>query len=103
MVPAWIVAHRVRLSIDLNRQPTLEAGKIDYVAVDGELSAKAESVWPFAELLPEDHFRQRQLATQLTSKANVGVGRTDRTMPNANAFGPSTMLCMVPLPVPGRI
>ena len=98
-----VVAHRMCFPVHLDRQPAFETGEVGNIATARELPPKAKSARALAEMMPQYDFREGQLATQLTSKANVGVGRTDHTMPNANAFGPSTMLRMVPLPVPGRI
>jgi hypothetical protein len=92
------------LTVDLDRNPTFKAGEVGDVAVARKLAAESESVRPFAQLLPQDNFRQSQLAAKLASAADILVRRAHCSMPDA-PLGPSTipLRCMVPLPVPGRI
>jgi hypothetical protein len=97
------VAHRMGFTIDLDRQPTLKAHKVSHIAVARELSTKAQTVLSLPQLLPKHDFRKRQLSAKLASEANIRVRRADRAVTDTPPFGPSTMLRMVPLPVPGRI
>ena len=98
-----VVAHRMCFPVHLDRQPAFETGEVRNITAARELPPKAKSARALAEMMPQYDFREGHLAAKVPRAANVGVGRTDHTMPNANAFGPSTMLRMVPLPVPGRI
>jgi hypothetical protein len=101
-IPLRVVAHRVGLAIHLDRQSTLKAREVNDISVQGELTAEAQAIRPLAQLLPENDFGEGQLTSKLAGEADVCIGRANGTMPDASAFGPSTMLRMVPLPVPGR-
>jgi hypothetical protein len=98
-----VVAHRVRHAIHFDQEAALKAGEIGNVAAARELAAKSKPVGALSELLPEDNLGQRHPAAEPACATDVRVGRANRAMPNARCIGPSTMLRMVPLPVPGRI
>ena len=102
-IAAWVRAHPVRLSVNLDYEPPVEAGEIGHTAVARKLTTEAMTVRALSKLLPEDDFWQRHLVTELACTSDVRVRRTDRSMSHPPRFGPSTMLRMVPLPVPGRI
>jgi hypothetical protein len=91
------------LAVDLYRKPPLQTGEVHDVTTEWELPAKAQTVGTLAELLPEYDFWPRQFAAQPAGDADVSIRRADGAMADAPGFGPSTMLRMVPLPVPGRI
>ena len=54
-------------------------------------------------MLPQDDFRECHLPAKLTRESHARIKSSYGTMSDAPCFGPSTMLRMVPLPVPGRI
>jgi len=91
------------LAVDLYRKPPLQTGEVHDVTAGWKLPAKAQTVGTLAELPPEYHFWQRQFAAEPAGDADVSIRRADGAVANARDFGPSTMLRMVPLPVPGRI
>ena len=103
IVPFGIAPHRMRLAVNLDRESALEAGKVDHVTATWKLSAKPQAVRTLAQLLPQGDLGQGQLAAKLSRKTNVGVRSADGAVADAPRPGPSTMLRMVPLPVPGRI
>jgi hypothetical protein len=91
------------LPIDLDQQSALETSKVRDITCKGELSAKSKALWAFAKLVPKHDLGQADLPTKLASEPDVLLRGTDSAMPDAPKVGPSTMLGMVPLPVPGRI
>ena len=99
----WAITHRMHFSVNFDCEPTLQTGEIDHIPIARELSAKPQAIRARTQLLPENDFRQRQFSAELAREADVRVRRADGPMPNPRGFGPSTMLRMVPLPVPGRI
>jgi len=90
------VATIVRLAIDLDPQSDFEAGEVDYVRSNRKLAAEAKTAGPFAQLLPQQDFGQAHVLAQAASCPD----RLDRA--DEDKGDPSTMLRMVPLPVPGR-
>jgi len=103
IVPFRIAPHRMRLAVNFNRESALEAGKVDHVTATWKLAAKSQAVRALTQLLPQGNFRQGQLAAKLARGADVRVRRANCAVADAPRLGPSTMLRMVPLPVPGRI
>jgi hypothetical protein len=92
----------MRFTVNLNRNPPLEAGEVDHIAGERKLSTKSQSARALPELLPQRHFGKTQLTPESTSRANI-LGRSTHSPVAGPSFDPSTMLRMVPLPVPGRI
>src|SRR3982751_3737969 len=68
-VALWTVTHRVRLTVDLDRQPTLEAGAIPDIAPARKLAAKPKPLGTFPQLLPQDDLGQGQLSAKLARDA----------------------------------
>jgi hypothetical protein len=95
--------HRVGLTIHFDRDPAREAGEVCHVAAAWKLSTKPQAVRLLTQLLPQNDLRQGHTAAKLTCTADGNVRRADCAVPDAPPFDPSTMLRMVPLPVPGRI
>jgi hypothetical protein len=93
----------MRFAIHLDRNSTIKAREIKDKAFEWKLSPETKSVSSAPKLLPQQHFGKRHAATQLPSERDVTTRRTDRRVPDAPAVVPSTMLRMVPLPVPERI
>jgi len=86
----------VRFAIDLDPQSNFEAGEVDYVRSYRKLASEAKTVGPFAQLLPQQDFGQAHVLAQAASCPD----RLDWA--DGDKGDPSTMLRMVPLPVPGR-
>jgi hypothetical protein len=102
-VSMGIVAHRMGFAVNLDGEPPLQAGEIQYEAQMRKLPPEAKSARPATQLLPEEHFGQCHFATKVACKFYVASSGADCSMTNSRGIGPSTMLRMVPLPVPGRI
>jgi hypothetical protein len=96
-IPAWLIAVSVTLAIDFNDEAPFKTSKIDSDWTDGKLPSELEPSWSLAQLLPEQDFGQAHLTPQLACALNLLDPRIE------DAWAPSTMLRMVPLPVPGRI
>jgi hypothetical protein len=90
------VAHVVRDAIDFDHE--LGGGIVEVGAVcpDRVLLAERDALRAAFEALPEKYFREAHLAPGAASFVHLRAAER-RRMP------PSTMLRMVPLPVPGRI
>ena len=97
------VARRMRLAVDLDRQSSFEASKVDDIPLERILTAEAQSFGPSAKVLPQEDFGQRHRPAKLASLLYVRGASADSAMADAPAFGPSTKFHLVPLPVPGRI
>jgi len=91
------VTERMALAIDFNEEAGFQAREIHCHLADGKLAAELQPCGSLAEHLPQQHFRQAHLTPQLTCALYL----LDRCL--EVAWAPSTMLRMVPLPVPGRI
>jgi hypothetical protein len=92
----------MRLAINLDREATLQAGEVNYVAAARKLPSKPRAPWTLPQLLPKEHLRQCKLPPKPPRETYILVRRADGAMLHALS-DPSTMLRMVPLPVPGRI
>jgi hypothetical protein len=97
-----IVPHRVRFAIDLDCESAFKTNEVDDISGAGELSAKPKSVRSLPQLLPQRNFRQSQRAAKFARKPYVCIRRANCAVVDT-PLDPSTMLRMVPLPVPGRI
>jgi len=97
MIALRLITDTVPFTVDLDDQPPLKAGEVDCDLPDGKLPTKLQASGALSQNLPEQHFRQAHLAPQLTCALYL----LDRCL--EDAWAPSTMLRMVPLPVPGRI
>jgi hypothetical protein len=97
-----VIAHRVGLTVEFNGNSTLQTGKVEYVSHRRELPPEAKTLRALPKMMPEDDLRQGQLPTQLARETNIPIRCADSAVSNA-LLDPSTMLRMVPLPVPGRI
>ena len=98
-----VVAHLMSFPVDLNRETPFETSKVSNITAAGELTPETQTIGTSAQLLPKNDFRQRHRSAQLPCAANVDVRCTNGAMLRPPRFDPSTMLRMVPLPVPGRI
>jgi hypothetical protein len=96
------IPHRMRLSIDLDHQPPPKTGEVGYIASARKLTSEAQALGSFSQMLPQYEFWQRQPAAELARAIDAFVRCADGPVPDTPP-GPSTMLRMVPLPVPGRI
>ena len=92
----------MRFAIDLDRDAALETGEVDYISAEWKLPPKAQAVRALTQLLPKHDFGQRESAAKPACAADVRVRSADRAVADT-PLGASTMLRMVPLPVPGRI
>src|SRR6185503_8513753 len=124
VVPPRSITIAVIIAVNLDQQPSRDASEIRHIAADGILLSELQSARPFAQDTPQQHFMQTHLAPERARKADVLIGRADSAVLHASpilpgtgrwqrvsadggvnvaAVGPTTMLRMVPLPVPGRI
>ena len=90
------IADIVTLAINFDGQTTLGAEEIEHIGTGRMLPSKFEATGPRSQHPPQYSFGQAQRSPQPSRAFN----RLPRTSEHA-AF-PSTMLRMVPLPVPGR-
>ena len=90
------IASVMRKSIEFDRNANLGAKEIQHVATCGMLSPKFEATGSLAQFAPQQAFGQRQFTAQ-SSRAFDSLSRSGE-----HSALPSTMLRMVPLPVPGR-
>jgi hypothetical protein len=99
-IPACValrtIASTVRLSVDLNSQPRLQAGEVEREWALRALFAKLVPSRPLLERPPQKSLCGAQILSQLTCELH----RLDRRL--EDAWAPSTSLRLVPLPVPGR-
>jgi hypothetical protein len=102
-VPFRQIATTVNLAVHLNCNSPLEAGEIEDVAFVRELPAESQSARSSAQLPPEEHLRKGHVAAKLASETDTTFVSAYCSMADACGVDPSTMLRMVPLPVPGRI
>jgi hypothetical protein len=123
-VAFWVASHQVGFAVDFNRHSLLQTGEIQNKAHVRELTSEAIAAGPSSQLLPKQNFRKCHLATKLAGETHVFVRSANRSMLHTppilpgtgrwqpvradggvgfGAVDPSTMLRMVPLPVPGRI
>jgi hypothetical protein len=123
IIPLPPITIAVIVAVDLDQQPPRQACEISDIAVDGILLAELQSVGSRAQNIPHEHFRQTHLAPECASETDIVVGCTYSPMFHSltilpgtgrwqpvradggvdTPFDPTTMLRMVPLPVPGRI
>jgi hypothetical protein len=92
-----LVAEAVPLSVDLDDKPVLETGEVDGDRSDRKLPSELQTAGTLSKLLPQQNLRQAHLAPQPACALYL----LDRCL--KDAWATSTMLRMVPLPVPGRI
>jgi hypothetical protein len=62
-----LVAARVRLPIDFDRQSSIAAEEVEDIRSGGMLATELEPVRTLAEPMPEDHFWQRHFAPEPAS------------------------------------
>ena len=70
------IASIMRLTVNLNGKPALQANEIDYIPAEWELTPEAQAARPLTKLLPQKHFGQRHLATKFPSELDVVVSRS---------------------------
>jgi hypothetical protein len=92
----------MRLAIKLDREATLQAGEVNYVAAARKLPSKPRAARTLPQLLPKEHLRQCKLPPKPPRETYILIRCANGAVSNA-LLDPSTMLRMVPLPVPGRI
>jgi hypothetical protein len=97
LVASWNGTTIVRGSIHLDRQPRREAHEIQDERTCRMLSSELETAGALPECAPQQNLGQRHLPSQPASLADR------RAWTCQHRASPSTMLRMVPLPVPGRI
>ena len=66
-----ISAHRMRLAINLDRQPAFETRKINDVAMARKLTAEAQSLGSLTKVVPQHHLWESELAAKLARETNV--------------------------------
>ena len=91
-----LVPALMRFAIDLDRQLHMCAEEIEHIATRRMLVTKLHTSWPRPQGGPEQNLRQGHLLAQASCMVD-GLSR-----PGQHSASPSTMLRMVPLPVPGR-
>jgi hypothetical protein len=96
-----LVAVAMPLSVHLNHQAPFETGKIDGHFTYRKLFPELEALGSLSKLLPEQHLRQTHFPAQRTGALHLLDGGA-KDFGIDRAWAPSTMLRMVPLPVPGR-
>jgi hypothetical protein len=85
---------RMDVAVYLDEQPRGQASEVCDITADRVLSPEFEASGSRAQRLPKDDFRERHCPSEASCTINIGTGSGER---------PSTMLRMVPLPVPERI
>ncbi len=95
-VPHGPITEAMTLAIDLDCQPRLHAEKIKHIRTSWMLTPELEAARPHTQSAPQQPFGQAQRAPQSSRKFD------DLPRSGEHSAFPSTMLCMVPLPVPGR-
>ncbi len=93
----WLIAARMHFAIDLDRQPSVTAVKVEDIAATGMLAAKLQPRRAGAKNVPQQHFGQRHGAAQAAGTVDAARGSFRRDVFQHPHF-PSTMLRMVPLP-----
>jgi len=97
------IGHGMHFTIDFDCQAPVKTCEIEDIAADWELPSEPQAARSTSKLSPQQHLGQRHLAAKLASKLHIVSGRSDRPVTDSRGIGPSTALCAVPLPVPGRI
>jgi hypothetical protein len=97
LITLRLIAQAVLVAINLDYQAMAKAGEVGGHSINRKLLAELEAVRPRLQRLPQQHFRQTHPPSQLTCALHL----LDRCL--KEAWAPSTALCAVPLPVPGRI
>jgi hypothetical protein len=92
-----LVAGTVALPVDFDNEPPLQTSKVHRHLTDRKLLSELQPFRSLSKNLPQQDFRQAHLAPQLTCALYVPDWCLE------DAWAPSTMLRMVPLPVSGRI
>ena len=100
----------VRETIDLNRKSDGRAVKVEDVATCRMLASEFEAAWACAQLAPQNRLWQAHFAAQLAGELERGAWASDHRrgfraiirVSGITRLCPSTILRMVPLPVPGR-
>ena len=87
----------MNLAVNFDREANRETGEIQAEMAKRMLLAETQSARPGPQSAPQDHLRQVAALAFAASEFNGFSGRAKR----GAAGGPSTMLRMVPLPVPG--
>ena len=89
----------MRFSVNLDREPRLQAGEVEPIGRLRVLSAELEAAGTLAQGLPEQHLGQEHAAPVDAGLFEVLDRGTEHL---GQAWAPSTSLRLVPLPVPGR-
>ena len=95
-IPFWAIACVVRETVHLNRDANFGTKEVEHIGTCRMLSSKLEAAGSLAQFAPQQAFGQRQFTAQ-SSRAFDSLSRSGE-----HSALPSTMLRMVPLPVPGR-
>jgi len=95
-IPLGSITHVVRHAIDLDHQSNLGAKEIEHIGTGRMLPSELEATGPRPQFAPQQALRQGQATTQ----PSCPFDRFPRARQHRDF--PSTMLRMVPLPVPGR-
>ena len=96
LIPLRPISAVVRLSVNLDCDACLKTGKIQGKRPLRALLSKLEPTRPILQRPPQQPFR----GAHVLAKPTRAFHRLDRRLEDTRA--PSTMLRMVPLPVPGR-
>ena len=91
------VTYHMNVAVDFDDQSRCCAVEIHNVRIDRMLFAKAHATWRAFQTLPKEHFWQRHGAPQATGFVH-GASARRRGTPST-----TSLRCVVPLPVPGRI
>ncbi len=95
-IPLRPVTHVVGDAVDFDRQPRTGTVEIEHIGTGRMLSPKLPAAGTITQRSPQQDLGKAERPAQLAS----AFDRAFRA-PQHRRF-PSTMLCMVPLPVPGR-
>ena len=95
-IPLGPIAEAMAFAIDLHHQPNLGTEKVEHKRTSRMLPPELEASWSSPQSAPQQAFRQAERSTQ-SSRSFNGLPRSGQ-----HRALPSTMLRMVPLPVPGR-
>ena len=91
VIPVRVVTHAVDHAIHLNGKPRIGAIEIQNIRATRVLAAEFQSAGPFAQLTPEQDFRQRHFAPQLSRPADTASARFRRNV-FEHRFPPSVSL-----------
>jgi len=95
-VPRWPMPKIMASAINLDRKPCLSAEKVETIRAGRMLAPEFQACRAIAEFSPQEALWQAQPASQLSGVHDRGLWTCQHRR------CPSTILWMVPLPVPGR-